>query len=92
MLVQFKTRQSVVAVNPVEVSDVKPYQTDAGMQTMVRMANRVEHIVFEPMDRVLAKLNGKPVTVGLAPCCGKPWEFSEAYGMFLCPSCGEERP
>lgn len=59
-LVTFKTRHDRVAINPAEVSDVKPYKTDEGMQTLVRMHNRVEHVVFEPFDRVVARIvNGE---------------------------------
>ena len=58
-LILFKTRHASVAVNPAEVSDVTPYVTNAGIQTLLRMRNRVEHVVFEPMSDGLNKLNGE---------------------------------
>jgi len=57
-LVLLKTRNSEVAVNPAEVSDVRPYQTDAGMKTLIIMRNRIEHVVFEGFTTVLSKLKG----------------------------------
>jgi hypothetical protein len=56
-LVLLKTRNSTVAVNASEVSDMRPYQTDVGLQTLIIMRNRIEHVVFEPMATVMAKLD-----------------------------------